>query len=249
MTATAPPATDEPRLRLRWWREVAYVAVFYVVYSAVRNKGTAAGARDTAFANAKQIIRAEEWLGTYHEATIQGWFIAHEWFIRAWNIFYGTAHFLVTAGALVWLFRRVPHRYARWRNTLACTTALALIGYAFYPLMPPRLLPPEYGYVDTLAVIGGLWSFESGAMKEISNQYAAMPSMHFGWSLWCALVLFPGVRRPWLRAVVALYPAMTLFAIVVTANHFWLDAAGGALALGAGYLVAGPLTRWTARRP
>jgi hypothetical protein len=70
-----------------------------------------------------------------------------------------------------------------------------------------------------------------------------MPSLHFCWSSWCALVLYPMARRPWLKVLAALYPAMTLFAIVVTANHYWLDAAGGALVLAVGYLVSKAVTR------
>jgi membrane-associated phospholipid phosphatase len=110
--------------------------------------------------------------------------------------------------------------------------------------MPPRLLPASYGFVDTLRTYGGLWSFDSGAMQKVSNQYAAMPSLHFAWSLWCTLVFLPAARRPWLRVVVLGYPVLTLFAIVVTANHYWLDAAGGALALGIGVLVG---TWWDRR--
>ena len=149
-------------------------------------------------------------------------------------------HFVVTAVAIIWLFRRQPWRYVRWRTTLAVTTALALVGFALYPLMPPRLLPGSYGFVDTLRTYGGLWSFDDGAMSKVSNQYAAMPSLHFAWSLWCCLVFLPALRRPWARALAVAYPLLTLFAIVVTANHYWLDAAGGALCLGIGILVG----RW-----
>jgi hypothetical protein len=228
-----------PKGRLRWWREVLYVVAFYAVYSFIRNEGVDTDAVEQAFHHARGVIRVERLLGLYHEESVQDLFLGWRWFIRFWNIYYGTFHFVVTAAALVWCFRRRPDRYARWRNTLAATTGLALIGYAFFPLMPPRLLPASYGYVDTLAKIGGLWSFDSGAMKAVSNQYAAMPSMHFGWSLWCVLMLWPaiGVRR-WARALLIAYPVATLFAIVVTANHFWLDAVGGAVALAGGYLVA-----------
>jgi hypothetical protein len=229
--------------RLRWWREVLYVLAFYGVYTLIRNKGIAGDAVDVAFRHAKQVVRIERGLGTFHEETIQEWFLSQRWFISFWDVYYGTAHFIVTVFALVWLFRRDPARYPLWRNTLACATALALIGYAFYPLMPPRLLPASYGFVDTLREVGGLWSFDSGTMQKISNQYAAMPSLHFCWSTWCALVLYPMARRRWLKVLVALYPAMTLFAIVVTANHYWLDAAGGALALACGYLVSRTVMR------
>jgi hypothetical protein len=225
--------------RLRWWREVLYIVVFYAVYSLVRNKGIDADSVDQAFSHAKGVIRVERMIGLYHEESLQDAFLGQRWFIRFWNIYYGTFHFLVTAFALVWCFQRRPDRYARWRNTLAWTTGLALIGFAFFPLMPPRLLPPSYGFVDTLAKVGGLWSFDSGAMKAVSNQYAAMPSLHFGWSLWCVFMLWPAAgERRWAKALLVAYPAATLFAILVTANHFWLDAVGGALVFAAGRLIA-----------
>jgi hypothetical protein len=151
---------------------------------------------------------------------------------------------VVTTVAIIWLFRKQPWRYIRWRTALAATTAFALVGFALFPLMPPRLLPASYGFVDTLRTYGGLWSFDSGAMQKVSNQYAAMPSLHFAWSTWCCLVFLPALKRPWARVLCIAYPVLTLFAIVVTANHYWLDAAGGALALGFGILVG---TWWDRR--
>ncbi|MDP9071728.1 MAG: phosphatase PAP2 family protein [Actinomycetota bacterium] len=227
---------------------MVYILAFYTVYTGIRNYGVAADSGAEAFRHAKQVIRAQRLLGIYHEETIQDWFLPWRGFISFWNVFYGTAHFVVTIAVLVYLFRRMSGRYALWRNTLACTTALALVGYALYPLMPPRLLPPDYGFVDTLRVVGGLWSFDSGTVAKVSNQYAAMPSLHFAWSSWCALVLAPAVRSRWARALLVAYPFLTLFAIVVTANHFVLDAAGGALVLAAGYAAARPITGWLESR-
>lgn len=242
MTATAPTTSaGTARVRLRWWREVVYIAVFYGVYTAIRNHGIAADASGAAFHHAKQMIGVERAVGLFHEESLQDAFLGTKWFIQFWNIFYGTAHFVVTVVAIVLLFRRQPERYPRWRNTLAVTTGLALIGFAFYPLMPPRLLPSTYGFVDTLRAYGGLWSFDSGAMSKISNQYAAMPSLHFGWSSWCACVLVPMVRHRWSKVLMGCYPFVTLFAIMVTANHYWIDALGGATVLTIGYLLGGRL--------
>ena len=237
------PAAARTAGRLRGWREVLYVLAFYSVYTFVRNRGVATDSVATARRHALEVIDLERRLGAFWEEGIQEQFLDWRGFIQFWNIFYGTAHFVVTIFALVYLFRRMAHRYPLWRNTLACTTGLALIGFAFYPLMPPRLLDASFGFVDTLKEIGGLWSFDSGAVAKVSNQYAAMPSLHFAWSTWCALVLLPAVRRPWVRALVVAYPAMTLFAIVVTANHYWIDAAGGAATLGAGFLLGRAVTR------
>jgi hypothetical protein len=222
--------------RLRWWKEAIYVLLFYGVYSVVRNLfGSARVSEDVAFHHAEIVRTIERALGSFHEETIQQWFLDWRWFIQFWNLFYGTFHFVVTTFCIFWLFRRFPERYVRFRTTLAVTTALALIGFATFPLMPPRLIP-EWGFVDTLRDYGGLWSFDSGAMQKVSNQYAAMPSLHFAWSTWCALVLVPTVRNRVVKVLAAIYPAATLFAIVVTANHYWLDAAGGALILTLGFL-------------
>jgi membrane-associated phospholipid phosphatase len=124
--------------------------------------------------------------------------------------------------------------------------------------MPPRLLDscaayggcahPAYGFVDSLQRFGGLWSFDSGAMQKVSNQFAAMPSLHFAWSMWCFLVLYKYVKSPVAKVLVALYPWLTLFAIMVTANHYWLDAVGGATILTVGYLLGRTLTRFHDRR-
>jgi hypothetical protein len=242
-----PPARPSG---LRWWKEVLYIAAFYAVYSLIRNtQGSATVSEAVAFSHAREVIDIERAVGLYFEEGVQDAFLDWRWFVQFWNLFYGTFHFVVTISALVLLFQRFPARYSRWRNTLAATTGLALIGFAAYPLMPPRLLPASYGFVDTLRVYGGLWSFESGPVAQVSNQYAAMPSLHFAWSAWSAFVLYPMVRRPWSRALIALYPAATTFAIVVTANHFWLDAAGGALVLGVGALIGFRLAAATARHP
>jgi len=235
---------------LRWWREVLYVLGFYGLYSAIRNtQGSAAVSEAHAFSHARQVIRAEKALGLYQERAVQQAFLGWRPFIEFWNVFYGTFHFVVTVVTLVLLFRRFPARYPRWRNTLAATTALALVGFAAYPLMPPRLLPASYRFVDTLRVYSGLWSFDSGPVARISNQYAAMPSLHFAWSTWSTLALFPILRRWWSKALISLYPVATLFAIVVTANHYVLDAAGGALVLVVGAGVASGIAALVTRHP
>ena len=235
--------------RLRWWREGLYIAAFYLVYSVVRN--LQGGSSPRARAHALEVIRAEKLLGIYHELRIQHVFGVRQtaelhhihWrtFIQFWNVYYGSAHFIVSIVALVWLFRRNKARYPLWRNTLAFTTAIALIGFALYPLMPPRLLA-DHGFVDTLQRVGGLWSFDSGTMQKVSNQYAAMPSLHCAWALWVACVFWPALKRPWAKALAVVYPLLTVFAIVVTANHYFLDAVGGAAVFSIGFLMARAFT-------
>lgn len=242
------------RPRLHWWLEVGLVLFFYGIYSSIRNTfGSAAVEPEEAFENAERVIDIERAVGLFHEETIQRAFLDWDGFIRFWNIFYGSFHFVVTIFALVWLFLRFPLRYSKWRNVILCTTALALVGYSVFPLMPPRLVSDcvspygacaGFGFVDTLRNVGGLWSFDSGAMSELSNQYAAMPSLHFAWAMWCCLALVPTFRSRIARALLIIYPWTTLFAIVVTANHYWLDAVGGAWVLGVGYVVGSLITRF-----
>ena len=240
-------ASVRERLRLRWWKEILIVGLFYLVYSAVRNQfGSAAVDWPEAYDNARAIIDMEKAVGLYQEVRIQEWFIDWTPFIQFWNLFYGTFHFAVTGFVLFWLYVKFPWDYPRWRSIGLATTGLALVGFSLFPLMPPRLLGncgvygaclPDSGFIDTVTEVGGLWSFDSGAGQKLSNQYAAMPSMHFGWALWCFIILWPRLENPVGRVLIAAYPWLTLFAIVVTANHFWLDAVGGALALGLGYVV------------
>ncbi|HLJ08847.1 MAG TPA: phosphatase PAP2 family protein [Acidimicrobiia bacterium] len=217
------------------------VFVLYEVYSAIRNLSE--GSKSQAFHHAREIMHWQHMVGLNFEATLQSWALHFTPLIVFLNYVYGSLHFIVTAAAVIWLYRRHPGDYPRWRNTLVLTTGLALVGFVFWPLMPPRLLPAHYGFVDTLAKYPTFWSFDSGAIHNISNQYAAMPSLHFGWSLFCAAALAPRLRHRAARTVAALYPLLTLAAIVLTANHYFLDAAAGAVVFSVGYLLSRRFTR------
>ena len=276
--ADAPPAPVREH-RVYWWKELIIVAVFYGVYSWTRNLFgsnaiAADGVPEQAFTNAERIIQWQLNISLFHEQTIQSWFLPYRWFIQFWNTYYGTMHFIVTIAVFVLLYRKRADVFPQWRNTLAAMTALAIIGFAWFPLMPPRLLDepcpipatiaegtdarssfggaciesdlrPDggFGFVDTLADFGGPWSFDSDTMASISNQYAAMPSLHIGWSTWCAIAVWPLLRRKRAKTLALLYPAATLFCIVVTGNHFWLDGIGGLLTFGVGSLVGWGLHR------
>ncbi len=257
--ASAPTSGSRPRRAaapLKWWREVLIAGGFYLVYSFIRNTfGAGSESRDIAFQHARDIIAIERHVGLWFEPRLQQWYLdlPGDGFIRGWNIFYGTAHFIVTIGVLVLAFRKAPDRYPFLRTMLAGTTALALFGFASFTLMPPRLLDVDsefgackgqgagchgYGLVDSIETWGGLWKFGEGGMAKVSNQYAAMPSLHFGWSTWCAIGVVLVVGKGRLRWLAFLYPAITLFCILVTANHYWLDAFFGAVALGGGCLIS-----------
>ncbi|MER6080429.1 phosphatase PAP2 family protein [Streptomyces sp. NPDC001833] len=221
--------------RPRLWFEVLLIAVSYWTYSLIRNAVPEQKAQ--ALRNADWIWTAERHLGIAVEESVNRAVNSVDWLIIGMNYYYATLHFVVTLGVLVWLYRSHPGRYAAARLALFATTGVALLGYYLFPLAPPRLMSGGR-FVDTVMVHHTWGSMASGDLKHMSNQYAAMPSMHIGWSLWCGLTIFALASVPWVRLLGLLYPTATLLVIVATANHFWLDAVGGALCLTFGFTVA-----------
>jgi hypothetical protein len=246
---------DDGIPRRSWRREVVVVLAFYYAYEGVRRLAASTDAirggivrpNTRAYRNATLLVRLEKFTQIYHEQAIQQFFLGATWFIRAMNIYYGTLHFFVTAGLLVWVFRYRHAAYRRMRNLLGLTTALALFGYWLFPLAPPRLYPCDC-FVDTLDTVGGLWSYHSPVAKAVANNYAAMPSLHFGWAVWCGIVIWTLMRGRLSRIAAYAYPVLTLTAIVVTANHFFLDAVGGVLTLLAAVGLLNLANRIRARR-
>ena len=252
-TAVAPAPDDAERrptpltkrIRHGWVLEtIGFVAV-YELYDWVRTQTT--GSFSTALAHAKDIVAAEKFLGIYWEHSIQQPFLNLDWFMAFWNIYYGTIHFVMPAVALIWMYRRAPARYVRWRNTLIIMFGLACLTFAFYPLNPPRLMPSsQYHFVDTSAKYYNFGpqtksefnpdgSPTEKTVEQFGNPYAAMPSFHVGWSTWSVLAIWPLTRRRWVKVLLAIYPLTIIFCIVVTANHWILDAVGGWIVLGLGY--------------
>jgi membrane-associated phospholipid phosphatase len=244
----ARPIPRTKRIRFGWAIELVGFVVVYQLYDFLRTKAT--GSFSTALAHAKDIVAAEKFLGIYWEHGIQHAFLNLDWFMAFWNIYYGTIHFVMPALALVWMYRKAPARYLRWRNTLIIMFGLACVVFAVYPLNPPRLMPnPPYHFVDSSAKyynFGPQTKSEFNAdgsptektIEQFGNPYAAMPSFHVGWSTWSVLAIWPLVRRRWVKALLALYPLTIIFCIVVTANHWILDAVGGWIVLGVGYSCA-----------
>ena len=230
---------------LYWWAEILAIVVFYALYSLVRNGNE--GGELQALTNAERILDLQQTFGIAWEETLQDWALQFRPLIIASNYFYGSFHFVATIGAGVFLFRWWPNDYPLMRNALAIATLLALVGFVFFPLMPPRLME-GFGYVDTLEQYPTLWSFNSGAINKLSNQFAAMPSVHVAWALWTTIAFVPRVRASWAKGLAIAYPIVTIVVIVLTANHFILDAVGGAAVLLVGFVMARVLTR-AGRRP
>ena len=234
--------TGRPRL----WVEFALIAVAYSTYSMIRN--AASGHEAAAFRRAEAILQAEQALNLDIELAINRAVDRISWLIVGMNYYYATLHIAVTVGVLIWLYRFHPGHYRAARTALAATCGLALIGFYAFALAPPRFLG-HYGFIDTIATHDTWGSMASGDVGTLSNQYAAMPSLHIGWSVWCATAIVMLARRRWVRVLAGLYPVATLVVIVATANHFVLDAVGGLLVLAAGFAVQRFVTQGPAYRP
>jgi hypothetical protein len=226
-STAAVASGQDASLRLQWWRELAFLGLVYLLYSLIRNAAPSQVGR--AQLNAAAILDLEGSLGLDVERSLNLRVAPLEWLAVPANYYYATMHFAVTLAALVWLYRRRPQAYRTARGVLLAMTLLALVGYWLYPLAPPRLMPGG-GFVDTVRIWGTWGVAASEPVTSASNQYAAMPSMHVGWALWCGVVIARHVRRPAVQALGLLYPAVTLAVVVVTGNHFVLDAAGAVVA-------------------
>ncbi len=225
--------------------EIGVLGALYAIYTFVRNNSHASEA--LAFSNAKHIIRYEKYLWMYVEQPIHKFFLSYEWIIISANYFYGSFHFIVTIYALCYVFIHDAKRYSHVRNTIVIGTLIALAGFVTFPLMPPRLLPDSYNYIDTLAKYPTFWSFNSKEFAAISNQFAAMPSVHIVWAVWCLFALFPYTKKLWLKILLCAYPCATFFVIIVTSNHFILDAVAGLAVFFVAYWVSRMITSLTTR--
>ncbi|WP_346012106.1 phosphatase PAP2 family protein [Streptomyces sp. SID3343] len=204
-------------------RELLLVALLFGVYKLGR--GLVSGETSAAYANAKQLLTMQKDLRLPDEAAFQEWFMQSHTAVLMCNKYYAYVHFPATVAFLLWLWIRHRDHYRWVRNILAVMTGIALIIHMLVPLAPPRMMP---GFTDTGKDSGD--SPYAGAGAKIANQFAAMPSLHVGWAVVVALgmaVVWRTATGPSRRIAswaVWLHPAITLLVVVVTANHYWLDA-------------------------
>ena len=214
----------------RWWhsrlgasfgRELALVVALLLVYKYGRYL-IATHHVDEALRNAREVIDVERALGVFSEARLQDLVDGNVTVIRFLNGYYLIAHVAVTAAAFFWLYARHADVYRRFRNVMVVMTLVGLAIHVGFPLAPPRMFP-KFGFVDTAKLFGPAAYGNGSPYKGFANQFAAMPSLHFGWALVIAWAVFLATRSRW-RYLVLLHPFLTLAAIVLTANHYWIDA-------------------------
>ncbi|ELS52951.1 putative Integral membrane protein [Streptomyces viridochromogenes Tue57] len=234
--------------------ELLLIRVTYYAYAQIRLAaagGSNSAGRVTAEEHGEEIHSLERALYVDIEYWANHAVVKIDWLREFFDFYYTSFHFGVPLAILGVLYWRRPVDYRWARSGIGFATVFALIGFWLYPLAPPRLMP-GLGIIDTVNGPQDFSKPDYGTLTELTNQYAAMPSLHFGWSLWCGLVVLVLAPRWWMKALGLLHPLCTVAAIVVTGNHWVLDAVGGALVVGAGfwmtYLLQGPRARTVTAR-
>lgn len=217
--------------------EVMLIAVAALLYSLVR--GITDDRVGAAFDNAARVVSFERGVGLYVEPDLQAAVIDSDFVVKAANALY-MAYWPIMIGTLVWLLVWHPHRYRLFRNAVLVSGAFSLAVFAVYPLAPPRFVD-GLGIVDTIAAHSpGYRDMNASALV---NEYAAMPSLHVGWTLLVAIAVISLTRSPVVRIAAATLPVLMLIATVLTANHYIVDGLAGSAIVVAGLAIAMALRR------
>lgn len=232
-----------------WWREILLLAVLYSAYEVSRGMG---GINvQVALSNGREIMHIERIWHLDPEHVLNSALAHATWLAVAASYFYSVMHYVVTPTVLVWMYRKHRANYGPARTALAISTAVGLTGYLLLPTAPPRMLAHS-GLHDTLADTSryGWWAGEGSVPRGfggLTNQFAAMPSLHVGWAIWCGVLIAVFARRRWVKALGVAYPITTTLVVMGTANHYFLDALAGGVVMALGALIAVSLSR--TRRP
>ena len=232
----------EARVLPRGWtdaiRQLLLAAAAYMLYEVVRAivAGNSLAPGYKPFGDATKIINFERLLHVFVEPSIQAWTLNQHWLIDIADFTYLNAHYLVSIGALVFIYLRRNRSFYFVRNMFMIAMAFALVGYALYPTAPPRLLP-EWGFTDTIQQFTGI-TVERGAGSALLNLYAAVPSMHVCFALMIGIPMSRLVKRWPARLAWRTYPVLITFVVVATGNHYFTDVFLGALTAGVSALLA-----------
>lgn len=202
--------------------ELALVVALYTLYSIMRSASPDRYA--LAMGHAADIEKAERALGIDFESSLNALFVRNQWLADFGSYWYQTTHMLVTAGVLIWVWRRRKPHYKMMRTALVIVMLSGLATYWLYPLAPPRFALA--GAVDTMSAHPVL--FWGDNVTGLANLYAAMPSLHVAWAFWCALTVVLLARSAW-KHLAWLYPLIMTFVVMGTANHYVLDGVAGVL--------------------
>jgi hypothetical protein len=234
--------------RRKGLRELLFIAFVYSLYDGSRF--FVEGRQSTAFVHAMHVLNVEKGLNIAWEQTLNKVVSSNAWLAVSADYMYATLHYLVTPMVLIWMWRRHRAAYSRARTTLLVATIIGLIGFSLMPVAPPRMLP---GFVDTMAQYSGLgwWGAEASAPRgfgSFTNQFAAMPSLHVGWALWCGWQMVRHGKHRITRWAGVLYPTLISVVVMATGNHYLLDAVAGFAVVFLAMVAVGGVARLLPRR-
>ncbi len=209
--------------RLPWVVEVVSIGIGYAIYSVIRV--ISPHRLPESLQHAASVTRVEQAFGVFHELGINEFVARHDALGLFSAYYYASLHFIVTPLVLAWIWKRRAPVYGQLRSALIIATSAALVVYATWPLAPPRFAVA--GSFDTVMDHPVIWASGHG-VEGFINDLAAMPSLHVGWAVWCAACVVTAFDSRW-RHLAWCYPLATTFVVVATANHYVLDAVGGAL--------------------
>ncbi len=237
-----------PRVRPRWPRVVGTALLETSVVLGLFTFWQVAGGWaltrvDGAFQRAHWIVGAELRMGLPSELTVQQVVLGHDALIRFLNIFYLYVHINSIVAFLVWMFVRHRAQYRWARNTIVLLTGSCLL-VQMIPVAPPRMLT-DLGFVDLALQYGQsvYGAFGSG----VADQLSALPSVHVAWALLIAFFVITVSTSRW-RWLILLHPVATIFVVVATANHFWMDGIAAGLLMAVALPVTDALERRRRRR-
>jgi hypothetical protein len=233
-----------------WWREILLIGILYGAYELSRGIGDVNV--QAALQNGRSILNLERVWHLDPERVLNGALAHATWIAVAASYFYSVMHYIVTPAVLVWMYRKHREHYGTARTALAISTAVGLVGYLLVPTAPPRMLAHS-GLHDTLADTQhyGWWGGEGSVPRglgALTNQFAAMPSLHVGWAIWCGVLIAIHAEHRWVKAVGIAYPITTTLVVMATGNHYFLDALAGGLVMATGALLASLLPKRAVRR-
>jgi len=249
-TAVRTEGSGTPRTVASWWRsrygaqmlgEIAIVAGLLMTYRFIRTLNRTD--LSDAFANARDIVAFEAWLGLPFEDNLQSFLLDHPTLIKMLNHYYVWFHFPVAIALLLWLYLWHQKQYPAFRNLMAFATFTGLVIHLVFPLAPPRMMD---GFVDTMAKYGPA-IYPENPLDGAANQIAAMPSLHFAWAMIAAIAVISVLSSPW-RWLIMVHPVLMTLAIIATANHWWIDAAAAALLVILGIVLLGVIRAWAGNR-
>ncbi len=224
-------------------REVGIVALAALVYFAARGLiETRAG---VAYEHANWIVSFERNIGIFHEAWFQSWIVGSNWRTDLANAIYIYGHWPVIAATLSWLLIRHRQAFQVYRSALLISGAIGIVFFVMFPLAPPRFLS-GLGFVDTVSLHSE--AYRVLQPPSLTNQYAAMPSLHVGWNLLMGIAIVTQARHLFWKAFGVAMPVAMYLATIVTANHYILDGIAGATVALIGLAIAWKLTGHPARR-